>query len=399
MLSVKLLNNGQGYERSMKIAFVTLGFAPVRTSGLDISGERLVKCLLEAGHEVSVIAVGYPGLKETYHHPGLKIYRLEMGLSNWIGYAYRAVKQLKKLQQNQVFDVIHFWDVHFAYSFKGKYIASLHQSFQQRRESIQSSLFKTTYYSLSERFAERPALRNASGLLAVSKSTRDSFILHYGIPAEKIQLARHGIDTEFFKPSPIEGFVLRKTLGIGDEEAVILFAGFVTPRKGLDFLAKALSKIQPIPRLVIIGKWQESYRDSFYQLIGPYKDRIIAPGMVPDELLPAYYSLADIFVSPSLLEGFGLPLAEALACETPVVATRAGSIPEVVGPGGIFVAAGDPNELANAITHLIHDREARHIMGVEGRIYIQNEFSLNSMLRSTLACYSQQINAPDKHSK
>src|SRR5206468_3134089 len=107
-------------------------------------------------------------------------------------------------------------------------------------------------------------------------------------------------------------------------------------------LARALPLIRPKPRLLLAGRWAEDYRAHFLNLLGWAADQVVEAGYVPDEQLPAYYSLADVYVSPSLMEGFGLTLAEALACETPVVAADAGSVAEVVGPGGILVPPHDP---------------------------------------------------------
>src|SRR5204863_670546 len=114
-------------------------------------------------------------------------------------------------------------------------------------------------------------------------------------------------------------------------------------------------------------------------LVGSAADRVIEAGYVPDEHLPDYYSLADVYVSPSLMEGFGLTLAEALACETPVVAAEAGSVAEVVGPGGILVPPRDPAALADAISGLLQDCELRRELGRRGREHIVREFSIEKM--------------------
>ncbi|MGD8752927.1 MAG: glycosyltransferase, partial [Anaerolineales bacterium] len=114
----------------MNIAFITLGYKPVRMSGLDISGERLVDGLLERGHEVLVIAAGKKEPDEYQNHPGLNIYRRPLGPTNWIGFSMRAARTLDRLESSRHFDVKHFWDVHFAYAYRGRYVATLHHSFK-----------------------------------------------------------------------------------------------------------------------------------------------------------------------------------------------------------------------------------------------------------------------------
>lgn len=372
----------------MNIAFITLGFTPIRTSGLDVSGERLVQALLDSGHQVTVIASGSGSINETRSHPLLTIIRLPMDRSNWIGFAFRAGQCLREIEKKQTFDVKHFLDVHFGYACRGDFLASLQHSFKQRIQTHGAKLPRLVYYYLAEHMAERPALKKAKGLLAGSAATRDAFVQLYSVSPEKIVLARHGIDTDVFHPET-DTHSLRAILGIAENEPVIMFAGFVTPRKGLEFLAQALPHIQPVPRLVIVGRWGDAFRAQFYASLGPVRDQVIEAGFIPDDQMPTYFSMADVYVSPSLLEGFGLPLAEALACGTPVVAANTGSVSEVVGPGGILVAPRDSGALAEAISQLLQNPAQRRDLAMQGRDHIIQNFSLQSMLESTLAAYER----------
>jgi len=380
----------------MRIAFVTLGYTPFRTSGLDVSGERLVCALLEAGHHVSVIAGARAAITETHAHPALVIHRVPIGPSDWIGFSYRAARLLKLLNHADSFDVAHFWDVHFAYAYSGKFLGSLQQSFRQRLRSLNwrldsplSLVYRFTYYSLARVLAETPSIRRAAGLLAGSSTTREEFINHYKAPPDRVALARHGIDTAFFRRTDTAD-LLRSRLRIAKHEPVILFAGFVTPRKGMEYLASALPLMHPSPRLVIVGRWRSrAYREQVLRSLRSAASQVIEAGFVPDEQMPAYYSLADVYVSPSLLEGFGLPLAEVLACETPVVTTKAGAAAEVVGPGGVLVPPRDPIALASAVSSLLKNASLRRELGKRGREYVVSNFSIQTMLHSTLDAYER----------
>lgn len=379
----------------MKIAFIALGFAPLRMSGLDIGGERLVRALLEAGHEVTVIAAARQAITETLSRPGLRIHRVHMDRSNWIGFARRAAQSLDAVSKIQAFDVVHFWDVHFAFAYSGRFVASLHQSFRQRSSLLRSTtlsrrLLYASYYAWARRFAEIPSLRRAAGLMAVSRTTREEFIRNYSIPENRIALAQNVIDTDFFRPSH-DGVMLKDQLGISPNERVILHVGFVTPRKGLDNLARAVSLVRPAPRLVIVGKWSKNYRAHFLELLGDGASRLVEAGFVPDEMMPAYYSLADVTVSTSLLEGFGLPMAESLACGTPVVATAAGASPEIVGPGGILVPVNDHIALASAVSRLLSDTQLRGDLARQGREHIGRQFSIQAGLDGTLEAYRRFV--------
>ena len=365
----------------------------MRASGLDISAEHLVSALLDAGHEVTVVAGTRAPQTESLHHPALTIHRLTLGPDNWIGYALRAARVAQRLNNAHPFDVTHFWDVHFAYAYRTPYVASLHQSFRQRWQALglqerwsPALASRWTYYTLARVVAEKPSLRRAGGLLAVSAAARDEFVHNYGIMPERIALARHSIDTKFFTRRPNTGQI-RAQYRLDAEEPVILFAGFVSPRKGLPYLAAAMSRIYPHPKLLIAGRWSVSDRSRFVAMMGEQAGRLIETGFVPDNQMPDLYSIADVYVSPSLLEGFGLPLAEALACETPVVAANVGSVAEVVGPGGILVPPKDAGALADAVSILLQNSELRRKLGILGRRHIEQEFSPGRMYADTVAGY------------
>ncbi|MBE0409696.1 MAG: glycosyltransferase family 4 protein [Anaerolineales bacterium] len=377
----------------MKIAFITLGYKPLRTSGLDLSGERLVTALLDANHHVTVVAGMREKADEVHIHPNLNIYRIQLDQSDWIGFGYRAAKLLPKLGQ---FDVIHFWDIHFGWAFRGKFIGSLQHSFHQRLKSLDyapkksiSWITRFAYYWIAHQLAELPALKRANGLIAGSTTTRDEFSRHYGVRDDLVAIAPHGVDTLFFQPSK-NSTPMRRKLGLQDDEQVLLFVGFITRRKGLETLIKALPLIQPTPRLLILGKWRsQTYRREVFSLLNSFERFVLEIGFAPDEEMPEYFSLADVYVSSSFLEGFGLPLAESLACETPVVALDTGSVAEVVGEGGILIKENCPEFLAEGIITLLKDEQLRHKMGKYGRQHIMREFSMEAMLEKTLAAYEK----------
>ncbi len=306
----------------MKIVLITLGFSPYRTSGFDVAGEHLVQALLDAGHQVIVIAGKKGDFKEDWGDPNLQIFRIQLDHLDWFSFSYRAARLVRQIQG---YDVVHFFDVYFSYAYNGPYVASLHHSFRQRMESLGSMgrwvnplwLYRYLYYSFALQFAEKPGLRDARGLLAVSSTSYSEYLEHYHVQPEKMIKANNSIDINHFHPSPIARWMnLRNKLKISPTEHVILFAGFITPRKGLEYLARALPAMDPLPRLVIVGKWRSpGYRQEVLSLLQPVIGQVVEAGFVPDEEMPDYYSLADVYVSSSLMEGFGLPLGEALACE------------------------------------------------------------------------------------
>jgi glycosyltransferase involved in cell wall biosynthesis len=378
----------------MRICLVSLDFVPYRSSGLAVYAENLARGLTQQGHQVTVIASG-PRHRAAPEEDGYaeRIFRLPVGPSNWIGYSFRASRLLERMQQEMAFDVVHFSDVHFAYAYRGSYVASLHQSFRQRllakdglpyHSSLSNLVGRYLYYNLAMMFPEKRCLKKASWLIAVSESTKREFVEHYAVDEAKVDVVWEGINTNRFRRRDVAA--LRQSLDLA-RERILLYVGFSTPRKGMEYLGQALRLLDDDVRLMIVGRWERGYRERFLQAIGNQAWRIIEMGYVPDEEMPAYYSLADVLVLPSLLEGFGLPLVEAMACATPVVATTAGSIPEVVGDAGILVPPRDHRALADGINRILGEDGLRRHLGSVAEERVQKHFSVDRMAADTLEVY------------
>jgi glycosyltransferase involved in cell wall biosynthesis len=379
----------------VKICLVNLDFIPHRSSGLAVYGETLARGLADAGHDVTVVAAQRPGLAAREQIGAIQVHRAPVGRGDWIGYAWRAGPLVARLRQTHRFDVVHFLDSHFAYRYRGPFIASLFQSFRQRATSDgglpyhsnwRSLVVRLVYYHAARWLAERPAVNRAHHLLAASQAAADEFITHYGVAAERVTVVPLGIDLSHFHPT--DSGDLRARLGLAGYP-VLLYVGFCTPRKGLDYLAQAMPLLPGNVRLLLVGRWENSYRAKFYRALGSAKARVVEAGYVPDKELPRYYALSDLFVFPTLLEGFGLPLAEALACGTPVVTTSAGSGPEVVGPGGRIVPPRNPAALANAVNELLDDADLRHHLGQAGREWVLSHFDRGRMVQDNLRVYDR----------
>ncbi|MEW6654451.1 MAG: glycosyltransferase family 4 protein [Bacteroidota bacterium] len=376
----------------MKIIFVTLGFSPYRNSGFDVSGERYVKLLLENGLDITVIAASNSKTTEIIKSPNLRIVRVPIDKTNWIGYAIRASRVASKLD-----GVVHFWDIYLAYPYRYEFVASLHQSFNQRLQILNNQkvnfptlTMRKLYYLFAKQLAEIPSLKKSRYLFAVSNTTRIEYIDNYKVDENKVILAPHFIDPEFFsKKTDLDK--IRTHFGIKEGVPVLLFVGFINQRKGIDTLLKAIEIINTDLYFLIIGKWQsERYRRSVFSKINPaLREKIIEVGYVPDELMPYFYSLADVYVTTSLLEGFGLPIAEAVSCETPVIALDSGATKEVLGPGGVVLPNTEIYTISNAIQRLIKDQDLRQRLGKAGREHVVREFSKENLLSRVLRIYEE----------
>ena len=213
------------------------------------------------------------------------------------------------------------------------------------------------------------SVARANHVIAVSAATRQDLIELYHTPAKKISVLYHGVTPEFrpvTHPSTLTA--VRRKLGL-DDTPFILSLGTVQPRKNFQRLIQAFARLERQMALVIVGGrgWeaQPIYDEVAAQgLTG----RVHFPGHVDDADLPALYSAAALFVYPSLYEGFGLPVLEAMACGTPVVAANRSALPEVVGQAGLLVDPTDITAMAAAMTEVLSNPELSRQLADAGQI-------------------------------
>jgi len=210
------------------------------------------------------------------------------------------------------------------------------------------------------------AVRRARRVVTLSRYSRDRLCRLTGALAERFEVVYPSIDPRFFQPpSALDLATVREHYGL--QAPYFLFVGNAKPHKNLSTLIQAfsLARGRGIDNsLVIVGRFSgiRSNIDALTKLvaereIGPYVRFL---GVIPDEHLTAVYAAAELFVFPSLAEGFGLTPLEAMACGTPVLAARATAVPEVCADAAqYYTTPEDPEELADAIVSLIRDPDRR----------------------------------------
>jgi glycosyltransferase involved in cell wall biosynthesis len=211
-----------------------------------------------------------------------------------------------------------------------------------------------------------PALcRRSARIIADSYCTKRDLVEHYGIPAEKVDVVYLAAGEEF-RPVACLETLERVRARYALPEAFVLFVGSVEPRKNLPQLVRAMATLVREgveQRLVIAGGGARGYVQEIRQLVrreGLELDRdVLLPGVVPDEDLPALYSLADLFVYPSRYEGFGLPPLEAMACGAPVLLPDHSSFRELYRECSLMLDLDRPDVLVNAMRRLLWDHALR----------------------------------------
>lgn len=235
------------------------------------------------------------------------------------------------------------------------------------------------------------SLARADYVLADSENTLNDLICLLDVPPERAEVVYCGVDSHF-RPAP-EGMRLAARARYGLDFRFILTVGVIEPRKNLATLLKAFSLLKGRPgfahRLVVAGKPGWLYESIYRQVEAlALESDVVFLGYVPDEDLPALYSLADAFAYPSLYEGFGLPPLEAMACGTPVVCSDASSLPEVVGEAALKVNALDADGLAQALTRVLEDEELREKLRALGRRRV-SQFTWEATARRLLDVYER----------
>jgi glycosyltransferase involved in cell wall biosynthesis len=228
--------------------------------------------------------------------------------------------------------------------------------------------------------------RRLPRIITVSRSSAGDIAADFGVEPRRLRTVPLGVDARAFSP-PSAPRVLGR---------VVAMASADTPMKGVRTLLEAVAKLRTDRdvELVLVSK----------PVPGGPTERLVdelaigdavrfANGLSEAELADLLGS-AEVMCVPSLYEGFSLPTVEAMACGTPLVVSRAGAIPEVVGPDGLCadqVTPGDTEELAGALARLLADPDRRTAMGEAGRARVLERFSWSSVARSTADCYAEVI--------
>jgi alpha-maltose-1-phosphate synthase len=268
-----------------------------------------------------------------------------------------------------------------------------------------------TAYDVSS-WVERVAYEAADGVVAVSEAMKHDVHEEYQVPLNRIRVIHNGIDLGQYRPSPDPSVL--SALRIDPDIPYVLFVGRITRQKGIVHLVNAIRHFQPGVQVVLCAGAPDT--PEIASELAEAVDRARAESahaiiwireMLPKETIITLYTHAAMFVCPSVYEPFGIINLEAMACETPVVASAVGGIPEVVehGTTGLLVVPEvlGPTEveprhpeqfskdLAGAVNCLLADSDLRSAMARAARARVEQYFSWTSIARRTLEFYGAVI--------
>ncbi len=222
-----------------------------------------------------------------------------------------------------------------------------------------SSAFATWYQCLVPRLARR-----AARVLTVSAFSRDRICELFGIAWDKVIVAPNGV-SEHWKPAESSEIAAAKER-IGVHQPYVLYVGSIEPRKNLKQLLTAWQRLGPAKdgvALVLVGTHGHVFRDPE---LASLADDVRPTGFLPDNDLRALFTGCEAFVFPSIYEGFGLPVLEAMACGAPVVCSQSTALPEVAGDAAIAVDPLDAESIADGLGRVLADRELRRTLRERG---------------------------------
>ncbi|NUR41500.1 MAG: glycogen synthase [Streptomyces sp.] len=252
-------------------------------------------------------------------------------------------------------------------------------------------------YALSS-WAERTAIEAADAVIAVSGAMREDILACYpALDPARVHIVHNGIDTALYRPD--HGTDALTRVGLDPDRPFVLFVGRITRQKGVPHLLRAVRDIDPAAQVVLCAgapdtpEIDREFRELYEELSRVREGVHWIPQMLPRPDVIQLLTHAAVFVCPSVYEPLGIVNLEAMACGTPVVASKVGGIPEVVDDGktGLLVPVDDDFEpaLARALDSVLGDPEGARRMGEAGRERAVGEFGWDAVARRTVRLYEE----------
>jgi glycosyltransferase involved in cell wall biosynthesis len=322
------------------------------------------------------------GLREPFDIPLFSLESISSFKRDW--------RVIKTLSQQKILHLTHHHLGRYMNFVKVPCIITVHDLIRQfDRLGFPPLIHKPNLRDKLYLWLDREGIRKAKYIIAISQQTKKDLISFLGIPEERIRVIYNGVDHDIFKPCPAPKPV---------DEPYILYVGSEQPRKNLTTLLMAFHKLKADKsfrelKLVKVGEAggkNQVFRQQSLKLIESLNLRgdIVFTGFVAEEEMAGYYSNAECLVFPSLYEGFGLPVIEAMACGCPVITSNTSSLPEIVGEAGIMVEPHDAEGLANAVGEVFTNPDLKQELKKRGLERASN-FSWEKTAEETMKVYEQ----------
>ncbi|HEY9037235.1 MAG TPA: glycosyltransferase family 4 protein [Pseudomonadales bacterium] len=388
--------------------------------GQGIYLHYLSKALVDLGHSVDVISgEPYPQLDARVRlipMPGMNLYEKGLGslrlhhlrswanVAEWVGkltgnfsepYAFGCRVAAYMRTHSHQYDVIHdnqclAWGMLKLQQRGLPVVTTIHHPITRDRDIAVKATEGFWMKLLVRRWhgflgMQKKVARRLSHIITVSECSRRDIAEAFGVDARRITLIYNGIDTNVFRPMPDVAKIPYRLMATASADQ---------PLKGLRYLLEAFAQLLPrYPQLSLLLVSKPRAGGETEQLIEQLGigDRITFVSGISTEQLVQYYAQAAVAVVPSVYEGFGLPAGEAMACGVPLVSSRGGALPEVVGDAGVLVPVKDVNAMAQAIAGLLEDSGRRDALAHAGRERMLHEFNWALAARDMTRYYEKAI--------
>ena len=368
--------------------------------GIGTYTRNLAHALCRLGHEVHVVT---PGMSPGHVTEGpLSVHLIHTGYFRLIdrllpgsGACYRVRREMRRIVRRHRLDIIEFpnWEglgSFFCFARPVPVVVRLHTSSQELEHIDGTHNNRLTRWDVRR---ERWVSTMADVLVTHSEAHRQRMAEELCIDASRIRVVRHGVavDQNFVRPTRKNGHF------------TVIHVGRMEKRKGVVDLIRAIPEVLnavPETRFVFVGSDRphcpggRTHAQFIEEELPPeVRGRISLVGRLPDEEVDRMLQQADLLVSPSLYESFGLVFPEAMRWGTAVIGTRVGGIPEIVedGKNGILVSPASPGELAAAMISLLQDSERRRTLGEAGRLHIERHFNTVRMAQEVEKMYEEAL--------
>jgi glycosyltransferase involved in cell wall biosynthesis len=283
----------------------------------------------------------------------------------------------------------------------GKLVVTMHDTLPLSHPEL---IFPRLSGRIAWRLKESVAARYADRIVTVSQASRRAIEDWLGRPDPRIRVITEGPDPIFVpRGHGAETEAALRRHGLCPGERFLLYVGGLSPHKNLLRLVAAFARsVEANVRLVLTGDVHDVFHTHVPEIRAAIErdqlgHRVLLTGFVQDEDLVHLYNRAYALVQPSLLEGFGLPAIEAMACGTPVIASRAGSLPEVVGDAGVYFNPTDIDSIANAIRGLLVELGRRDLLARRA-LERSRRFTWDASASALLDCFAELERGPHRES-
>ena len=354
---------------SIPLKIVILSFVfplpPRGVGGSELAADSFAQNLAKRGHEIHVITQREKGQIPFEEREGFSIHRLRRLRVRFVGaflYSIAAYLEVRKIRP----DIIHEQGT-LGFALFINRLSRIPYIVYERGNPYRRPKFY-------RRFVMAPNLKYSSVVLALTNYMAGGL---REICNREVLVLPNGVDLARFDALSRDKARIR--LGIGENEKVALFVGNINPVKGVEYLIEGMGSLAgkfPQARLFIVGRDMQNGKIQHLVRERNLQAKVVFTGFVPPAQIPQYMIAADVFVLPSVTEGFPNVLLEAMAAGLPLVSTDVCGLPEIVedGENGLLVPPEDPQGLAEAISRLLDDEDLRKRMGKNARKRAESHF-------------------------